>query len=121
MADRADAVLAEHEHAQRRHAAEVARERLDAVVVQVEEDEVGQVVEVADLLDVVVLVVEQPHALLRLEDRAHREVAPVEVEPLGVRRALLRRAVHDERVGLRLVLREEDAVGRRLVHPVDAL
>ena len=51
--DAPDAVLAQHEHAQRRHGTELRRHLLDGVVVQIQEDQVGQMLQMVDFRNVV--------------------------------------------------------------------
>lgn len=55
-----DLVFADHQDAEGGHCRQRPLERVDVVVVQIDEDEVGEVGQVGDLPDEVVLVVQEP-------------------------------------------------------------
>ncbi len=79
-------VFSEHEYAQRLEVVE-ARDLLDTVVIEIEEDEAPQVVQVLDPTDGVVLVVKESQLVLPLQHRTHVQTASVEIrrnEEVGV-------------------------------------
>lgn len=61
-----DLVFSDHHHSERAHGRQRSLERVDEVVIDIQKDQVRQVGQVADLGDIVVLVVQQPQSILSL-------------------------------------------------------
>lgn len=62
-----DSVFSHHDHPQGAHGGQRPFQRVDEVIVQVQEDQVRQVGQVGDLADEIVLVIQQPQATVTLE------------------------------------------------------
>ena len=107
--DLLDVVLSEHEHSERGHGLEV-RDLFDLVVVKVQEYQVGQTHEVFYFGYLVVLQIQKSQALFPLQQRHVRQVSLVQVQPLGVGRALARLPINHKHAWNLRQLRKDDLI-----------
>ena len=81
--DLANFVLAEHKHTELSDCLQPSQ-GLDGVVVQVEKYEIGQVSNIGNGLDVVVLIIQQPQTFFTLEHGARRKLPIVDAQALRI-------------------------------------